>query len=199
MVRILIASMVAATAVFTWGAAGWMGGLWEWGVQRMPISGGVNILLSGGIGESGAYAFPPMPFEDGTESDEVKAANLAKWQQEHRDGPSGMVLVRVEGSEPFDPKVFARGFAIEWAASLMLAILATLVRGGFGRRLLAGTVATLFAVAAVHGVSWNFLLLPDSYAAATALDSLVGWMIAATLCAAIIPGPPRESYGISRA
>lgn len=194
MVRILIASMVAATAVFLWGAATWMGGLWAWGVRPMPISGGVNILLSGGIGESGAYVFPPMPEEDGSESDEVKAANLATWQQAHRDGPIGMVLVRVEGGEPFDPKVLARGFAIEWSASLMLAILATLVRGGFGRRLLAGTVATLFAVAGVHGVGWNFLLLPDSYAAAMALDSLIGWMIAATICAAIIPGPPREAY-----
>jgi len=195
MVRILIASMVAAAAVFLWGAAAWMGGLWDWGVGNMPISGGVNIMLSGGIDESGAYVFPPMPVEDGTESDEVKAANLAKWEQAHRDGPLGMLLIRVDGGEPMDTRILARGFAIEWAASLMLAILATLVRGGFGRRLLAGTVATLFAVSATHGVSWNFFLLPDSYSAAMALDSLITWMIAATICAAIVPGPPREAYG----
>jgi len=195
MVRILIASMVAATAVFLWGAASWMGGLWGWGVRAMPINGGVNIMLSGGIDQSGAYTFPPMPAEDGTESDEMKAANRARWEQAHRDGPLGMVLIRVEGGEPMDTRILARGFAIEWAASLMLAILATLVRGGFGRRLLAGTVATLFAVAGTHGVSWNFFLLPDSYAAAMALDSFISWMIAAGICAAIVPGPPREAYG----
>lgn len=199
MVRMLIASMVAATAVFLWGAAAWMGGLWDWGVRDMPIDGGVNILLSGGLDESGAYAFPPRPVEDGTETDATKASNLETWERKCRGGPLGMVLVRVEGGEPMDGKVLARGFAIEWAASLMLAILATLVRGGFGRRLLAGTVATLFAVAATHGVSWNFLFFPDTYSAAMALDSLISWMIAATICAAIVPGPPREAYGTSAA
>ena len=38
MVRMLIASMVAAVAVFLWGAATWMGGVWDWGVPTSMTS-----------------------------------------------------------------------------------------------------------------------------------------------------------------
>jgi hypothetical protein len=32
-----------------------------------------------------------------------------------------------------------------------------------------------------------------------ALESLISWMIAAVICAAIVPGPPREAYGAAKA
>jgi len=195
MIRILVASLVAAFAVFSWGAFAWMGGLWSWGLRPMPRDAGVEIMLAAKVHEPGAYLFPPMPEESAETPEAESVALLEAWEERHAAGPVGVLLIRPEGAPVFDPKVLARGFAVEWTAALALAILAALVRGGFGRRLLATCTAVFFALFAIRGVDWTFFLLPDPYAWALVLDSLIGWSIAATLCAAIVAGPPKAAYG----
>lgn len=173
--RALISGLIGGILAFAWGAFSWgMSDLWSFGFKPVPNEAPLLAAIeAAGITESNAYYFPPMP------ADPSDAALMEPWRARYRSSATGLLLVHPSGAEPMPPIVFIRGFAIEFAAALLLAIIisiggrtSVLARAGF---LL---VIVIFTILATHGVQWNFLAWPTPWGRVIIADTAVTWLLA---------------------
>ncbi len=109
MPRLLLASVLAAIAMFVWGFL-------FWGISPLPGSvmkpveqvPEVQAALKRSFPESGAYFVPPPPGDP---------EQTAAW---HEAGPLAMVHIRREGAPMMDPGVMFWGFVHGWVVCLLL-------------------------------------------------------------------------------
>jgi hypothetical protein len=189
-IRMIVAMLVGTVLAFGWGAASWTSGLYDFAFRPFPGDTGAAIAaqVASSADRDGAFLYPSPPSAEGMTEQQAQLAQDA-FLAEHRKGPLVMAIVRREGVDPMGPTVLAKGFAIEFFCTAMLAAIVG-IAAKFGARtpdrLALALLVPLFAVLATHGVLWNFFHLPDSYALALFIDGLVGWTLAAVPCALII-------------
>ena len=85
--RLILASIVGTVIVFAWGGLSWMVmDLWSNDLRELPNADALMPAIKANVGETGAYAFPPMVESDG-----------------RRTRPSGGTLSLIHISEPTRP------------------------------------------------------------------------------------------------
>ena len=189
-IRMIVAMVVGTVLAFGWGAFSWTSGMYDFAFRPMPGGTGASVAaqMSASADRDGAYLHPAPPVTAGMTPQQAELAQDA-FLAEHRKGPLLMVVLRREGVDPMSPTVLAKGFAIEFFCTALLAAIVG-IAAKFGARtqdrLALALLVPGFAVLATHGVLWNFFHLPDAYALALFVDGLVAWMLAGLACALII-------------
>lgn len=114
MKKVILASFLAAVALFFWGYLFW--------ALLQPIFGGIDpvadedafgAVLKEHLPEAGTYMLPLS----------MEAPDLAAWESRHRSGPIATIMFQPGGKEPVDPSVFIGGFLHTWISLLVLALL----------------------------------------------------------------------------
>jgi hypothetical protein len=195
MVRVIVASLLAAVVLFVWGAVWWMALPFAgWAMKPTPNEEAVTGALKANLPESGTY-FSPYPEPNATP--EQQAALMER----HRQGPLAQIIYLKEGMDPMAPSAFAVGFVqillSTLAAALLLRLAAPALRSYLER---AGFVIllALFAVVAINLEDIIWFHHPWAYPAMRAGFVLSGWLLAALVLGAIIrPARPVSAPGLA--
>ncbi|KAA0213700.1 MAG: hypothetical protein DYG94_09435 [Leptolyngbya sp. PLA3] len=194
--RAILAALAGALTLFLWGAAFWIG-LSDFfgGLRKLEPAQEQAIVdtLNAQNLPTGVYYFPGMPTHGrDLPADEAERLN-DEWEARHRAGPLGTITYVPEGKEVMEPVLFARGFAIDLIASILVCILVIAATpGGFLKR---WGIAVLFGAAAsvcIHLVDWNWMYTPTDYTLMACVDTTLGWAIAGIPIAALLPSSRRR-------
>ena len=199
--RTILATILGTLVVFIWGFVTWVVlEIWSEDLQEMSPTASTEIRSSieGVIEQPGAYVFPPRPAVADPDDPAAVAAADEAWLVDVREGPTGVLLVHPDGTDPMRPSMFARGIVLEFAGALLLAVflqMASRAGAGYGGRVAVGCGVIGFAVVAGVLVPGNFRDDPAGWVRAMAGDLAVGWGLAVLLMAAIIkPSKPARRH-----
>ncbi len=195
------AAVVGAIVAFVYSAITWtVFPLWDAAYSSAPPEIDFATALKQLPGD-GAYFVPGMDDEKWMELQAAgPSAELEAFEEEyavrHRAGPTAMVIVKMQGSEPMAPSVFGFGIAIDFLIAFCLAWVMAQVGYTWPqenkkesylwlRRWRAGVIAVTAGVAAVHVNQWNWFGTPDVVAVTGFMEAWTCWALA-TLPMAII-------------
>ncbi len=187
--RILVASVVGALAVFMWGAISWAAlDLWGDAAAKLADDAESKMVaaLDAVLDEPGVYFAPSMPEPAEGATAEEEAAAYEAWAATHREGPIAMVVYHEDGFEPMAPSIMGTGVAMDFVAALLVSAAMVAVGGGYGRRFAVGLAMAVFAAVTGHGMYWNWFQFPDGWSSAMAADQIIGWTLASMFMAAIV-------------
>ena len=178
--RFLLSVVAGAVLVFVWGGFAWAGGLYNRFMLPMPGGDAVVQVIESAAPRSGMYIHPP-------EADLERAATLTDVERERkaredkfRKGPIIMMALTKGAQDPDDPRMFVRGFLIEFFATAMLVAVIGLAGAGHGRlrRFLTLQAIVAFLVLSTHMVQWAFMFTPNDWTGVLVFDGWVGWTLA---------------------
>ncbi|MFM1833731.1 MAG: hypothetical protein RLZZ461_2047 [Planctomycetota bacterium] len=191
--RLIIAAIVGTVVVFVWGGLAWMAlGIWDDSVENLRPADAVMAAISENVTEPGVYVFPPEPEVEDPDDDAAMTVATEEWMTRMSEGPTGVLLVHPKGIKGSMEGMFATGIALEFAGSLLLAILlSTAARAGcgFGGRLAIGIAIIGFAAISGVIVPANFMHHPAGWTRAMAGDLAIGWGLAVVVMSMIIKKP----------
>ncbi len=188
--RILLGGVLGAVVLFLWGFVYWVhlsGALVPY--KHMTDEAAVVEVLKENL-ETGIYWFP-MPQHDPDATADEKQAAMEAYEAIHREGPLGAVIYQAKGREPMEVTVLVRGFVIDFASALLASILLCCACGkrGYAARVAFVFGLGLFVAVSVHLIAWNFMLNPMGFTLLKIGDSVVGWLLAGLVIAAVVkPG-----------
>lgn len=182
MKRVLLAGVLGALTVFVWGAISWMVLPWHPAtVHNIPDGEPVVEMLRDRDLLTGVYHYPGE-LHDEDEPAAVTDADRSAWTDRYRRGPNVNLLVySSEGSDPFAPATFARGFLLLLIAATLAAYLLSLAAPSlpaYGQRVLFVALLGVFSAVVSRFEDWNWLLFPTDYTLVMAMDLVVGWLLA---------------------
>ncbi len=175
MPRTLLGCLLAALAMFAWGAGFWMSSLPQHTLGRTPDDEAAGKALRQMLPGSGTYIVP-------SPADEPEALDRLI-----RGGPIATIHFRDEGVEPLSPTVFILGYLHMLVVVILIAVLLGAVRRslpGYWSRagfvIVAGFAAAFFA--GLNGPIWWHQ--PWSWNLMSALYEFGAWTAAGLVLAA---------------
>lgn len=197
-VRVVLAGLVGAVALQLWGFVFWVV-LSAPGNPLLPLAAEEELIpqLAAHSLQTGAYyfPFPPQGSAEGEESPKAQA-----FRERHLAGPTGLLLLRREGSDPLGGLTYLQGFLHYFLSSLLAGTLLLMgaARHIFLLRWFFVTVLGVFASVSIGLANPIWLHLPWHYALHGAAFNAAGWFFAGAAIAAVLPGrQPRRSYSDS--
>jgi hypothetical protein len=185
--RVIAAAVISAVLMFFWGFVYWgpVLNMTSRLMDTLPEETELDVVapLRATNTPDGMYVYPG-PLADPSDNVAEKA-----WEKKLAEGPGFHMAYRQGGISPYDPKMFAMGFAHSFVISLLSAILlATVV---YGLPTYASRVGVLFLVAIIAAIWTNvgsviWWFHPIDYAAGQIAYELVGGLLMALATAAII-------------
>jgi hypothetical protein len=172
--RILIAALLGAIAMFIWTAvAHMMTPLGSTGFSHMPNETAVLDTMDKSIGDHpGLYFFPWVD-----PSDAKAMEQSAALEKVH---PSGMLLYRPagKGMDGMPPSMLIREFVKQFVEALIAAWIVSMIAGGFGLRW-GAVIAIYVATSIATNVSyWNWYGFPLDYTLAQIAMEVVSGIVA---------------------
>ena len=175
MKRYVLGSLLAAAAMFVWGAVFWMSPIPMSVMKTSSDDAALGQALNSYIPETGTYFVPGM------------SEDHAAMERLHEAGPVAMIHIEREGSPAMDPKVFIKGLIHLFGMALLIGWLLELSAnslGSYGRRV--GFVVLLGVTASftydLGSTIWWPVAMP--WALVGVLYSVVNWTIAGLILAA---------------
>jgi hypothetical protein len=196
--RILIATVLAAVVLFGWGFLFWV--VLPFGMAAMedePFGGEAMVAgISKVLGDTGVY-FLPFPRDPNVATQEEKD----RFEERHRAGPLVRVFYNRTGAEPGAPRLFISGFAHNLGIALLMAIILAFAAPALptylqrlGLVFLVGAVAAIWlglneAIWFYH--PWKYELYQAGYV-------VVGGLLMGLVMAAIIKRPEVRQSVVDR-
>lgn len=181
--RILLAGLAGALAMFVWTAIAHMATpLGQVGFHQIPNESAVLHTMNDSIGtQGGLYFFPWVDLSDPKAME--KSAALEK------TGPSGMLLYRGpgQGMDSDMTPMLIKEFLKQLGQALIAAWIVSMIAAGFVMR--AGVVAAIGVSASIAtNVSyWNWYGFPLDFTMAAIVIEVVGAIAAGIAIAAVLP------------
>jgi hypothetical protein len=154
MKRILLAAVLGSVALFLWGGLSHTVLLIGAGFSSLPDEDTVLKTLSSSVKEEGLYFFPSKDFRHSTPEQE------AAWREKFRTGPTGMIIYRPVGGEPFSVSKLLVQLLSNFATALVVSFVASMIAASYWTRVLAITLLGLMACSAVSSIYWNWYEFP---------------------------------------
>lgn len=183
MQRLITSSLLAAVALFIFGAIYWMSPTSSIGVSDPADDAVAQALLGQIFPETGLYWVPGM----GTYSEDPE-----RFEELHVTGPVAMVNIVHDAGPPMAPGTFIAGFIHEWIACFLIALLllkASPALPGFADKVgfvtLAGFTASFFIdISAV--IWWR---MPLAVQIVSSIYVIVSWFIIGLILARFASKP----------
>lgn len=185
MKRIVIAAILGGLAVFVAGAISHMATpLGSMGFSTFPQEDQTLETLRGVTDHEGLYLFPG----ENAESHRTPEAQAALSEKVRR-GPTGLLLIHPQGSDPNWAPLLLRELASNMLAALLLGFVLSHVAGGYGRRVLIAVLLGVFAWLSLSVSYWTWYGFPSAFTVAEGLDQMIGWLVGGAVIAKIVPAP----------
>lgn len=180
--RILLAALAGAAAMFAWTAiAHMMTPLGATGFSRIPNEQPVLHQMADSIGDkNGLYFFPWVDLND------PKA--MEKSAEMEKTGPSGMLLYRAAGKgmgADMTP-MLVKEFIKQFAQAAIWAWIASMIALGFAGRAGAVTLMGVSSAIATNISYWNWYGFPFDYTMAQVIIEIVSALVAGLAIAAVL-------------
>jgi hypothetical protein len=174
--RVLIAGIAGAVAMFVWASIAHLSPLATIGVQTLPNEGFiVGVLQSNLYNRGGVYVFPSPA------GDQAKTGAKTTSQ--------GM-LAYSRGTGALMPRQLGVEFALELVESLLLALVAALATTRFATRVRVAALVGLIAGVATNGSYWNWYGFGLDYTLANAFIEAMKFVVAGLAIAAVLRRKP---------
>jgi hypothetical protein len=178
--RILLAALLGAVAMFTWEFVAHMfTPLGEAGISYLPNEGPVSAALASAIGDRhGLYMFPTGGLTKESSSQE-KQQGMERIMEEMKTNPSGLVLYKPAGTT-FN---FARSLGIQFATDFVKAFLAVWLLARTRLATFSGRVGFIVVVGVLAAIATNIPLcnwygFPGEYTLANVVMEILGFFFA---------------------
>ena len=181
MKRTFIAALLGSGALFLWGGLSHSVLLIGTGFTPLPQEEVAINALSSSIKEKGLYFFPGKDFRHSTPEQE------ASWLEKFRTGPTGMIIYRPVGGEPFSSSKLLIQLLASFVTALIISYVASLMAVSYWDRVVAITLLGLMACSTVSVIYWNWYEFPTSFFVAQIVDQVVGCFLAGLLIARVAP------------
>ncbi len=188
MSRVLVGGIVGGIVAFGWGAASHMFlGIHDQDFRQVENESKLVDAVRDSVKEPGIYYFPWMdPADHGDEAKE-KA-----FTEKYRAGPNGILVRGRDGEDPMSP----RELALEFASSVVAALIASIVVAAVGSR--CGGVSKVLLVALLGVFAWTsqnasymiWYRFPKSIEVPELIDAAAEWFLAGIAIAAIVRPKP---------
>jgi hypothetical protein len=175
--RVLIAGIAGAIAMYAWATVAHLSPLATIGVQTLPNEASiVGVLQSNLYNRGGLYVFP-SPTGD-------QARTGAKTTS------MGVLAYTPHATGAVTPRQLGVEFGLELVESLLLALIAALVASDFGTRVRLAALIGLIAGIATNFSYWNWYGFGLDYTLANAFIELMKFVVAGLAIAAILRRRP---------
>ena len=144
----------------------------------------VLALMKKHTPENGLYIFPGAEMTRARTKDEEAA-----WTAKLKAGPSGLLIIRLEGAEPMMPLQLGTEFGTNVVSALLAGLLLSATRLRFAGRVGFVTLLGLFGFVIVDVPHWNWYGFPNDFTVAAGIEHVVGWFLGGLVLAAIVRHP----------
>ncbi len=186
--KMLLAGLLGGSTLFTWGFLSWaVLPLHTSTVKEVPNEDAVIAALQSSLTTQGVYFFPTMPPSSATP--EVHQAYMDKY---HR-GPVGMIMYSPQGMDPMMTKQMIVGFVISFLSAALVAWFlsrSTAYAAPYIRRVSYCGMFGIFIAVSQNLMTWNWFGEPNDWATGWVIDSVLAWILAGFVIAAIIKQRP---------
>src|SRR5215510_6002875 len=186
--KILLASILGAMAMFIWTAIAHMAlPLGEAGIAEIPNESAVLSAMQSNIGDqTGLYIFPGMGVGKNATRQE-KSEAMKHMAEKIAANPSGILMYHAPGR----PFALGKSLGIEFATELLEAILAVFLLAqtriaSFGGRIGFVLVAGILAAIATNVSFWNWYGFPSAYIGTYMLIQIVGFLCIGIVAALVL-------------
>lgn len=190
LLRLLLGALLSAVVLMLWGFVYWVVLAAPGGALRAaPEDAYLGETLRRALPESGTYYFPAPLHAPGADPE----AAMEAFRRRNLAGPTGMVMIRREGSDPMSPRILLLGFGHFFGSSLLAGLLMVLVMPALDtylHRLVFVIGLGVFAAVAIRLSDPIWWRLPWGHPVYTALYNVIGWALAGLVLAAVVH-PPR--------
>lgn len=181
MKNLAVGSLLAAVAMFIFGAVYWSSPVMSVGAREVADDAAAQSILRHAFPETGVYWVPGM---------RLYAEDTERYNALHEAGPVAMINIVQDPGPPMAPSTFVAGFLHEWIVCFLIGLLLLRVAPalpGYGDRVgfvtLAGFVMAVFVdLGAV--IWWN---MPLALQLVDGLYNVVAWLLAGLVMARFVP------------
>ena len=169
--KILLGAFVGAILAFAVGAVVWgFAQVHRDHMHAVPNGEQVKAALTGA--KHGVYVMPEWPAPDAKE-DAMKA-----FSEKYKSGPLIYMVVDPDGNSGSEGAMYGKGFAVHFAAALVLALLVAFAGiGSFVKRWIFVVLVAVFAAVYDAGVDWNYWFAPSDWAVRMLVTNVATWAI----------------------
>ncbi|HKE44434.1 MAG TPA: hypothetical protein VKB41_07840 [Steroidobacteraceae bacterium] len=173
MSRLILASTLAAMAMFVWGflASTRLGSV---GISPLPNEPALLDLMRANIPEKGLYFFPGVGDLDNLTEDQQRA-----WMDKIKAGPNGLLLFDPAGHEPLSARQILTEIISDFLGALLLCILLGFTNLSLWGRVGFGATVGLMAWLTSSVGYWNWYGFPTPYVLAEGFGQVIQWALAA--------------------
>ena len=184
--KIVGATLLGGIVLFVWGGFSHMVLFVGAGFRRLPDEDKLIETLKVDKDEGGLYFFPSKDLRHSTKEED------AIWENKFRNGPTGLLVFKAKGGEPFSGAKLGTQFLGNLASALIAAFIAAAVGAGFWRRVLVVTLIGIAACSAVSTIYWNWYGFPTGFFVAQILDMTIGFFLSGLVICKVISGKVSE-------
>jgi len=181
--RILLAGLAGAVAMFVWTAIAHMATpLGQTGFHQIPNEPAVLHTMNDSIGpQGGLYFFPWVDMSDPKAMEKSAALEKAN--------PSGLLLYRGpgQGMDSDMTPLLIKEFLKQLAQALIAAWIVSMIAAGFAMRTGVVTAIGVSAAIATNVSYWNWYGFPLDFTMAAIVIEIVGAIAAGVAIAAVLP------------
>jgi len=171
--RVVIAGIVGGIAMYVWASIAHLSPLAQIGIHTLPNESFVAGVVQNDLNKRDGVYIYPSPMGD-------SKANHAP------STTAGLLVYNSHSSGALEPKQLGIELALEVIESLLMAVIAAQVAGGFGGRVRVAALVGLIAGMATNFSYWNWWSFGLDYTLANAFIEAMKFVVAGLVIAAIL-------------
>ena len=184
--RWLLTTLAGTVAIFVWGGLSHLVLLKGAGFRTLSNEERIVSTLRASLPGDGVYFLPNIDL-----GGKPTAEEQAAWEARFRAGPTGLIVYQAAGDAPVSPQKLSVQFLSAVLAAGIVSYVLSLANASYWRRVALVALVGAFGWISISTIYWNWYGFPNAFFVAQGVDMIVGWALAGTVIARLIP--PRRT------